>query len=372
MKQLSIGEKAKAYNGLIERLKDLKFAYRFSPLSDTIEEKFPELKESEDERIKEALIEYFRWNVQQILSDFDNKEVLAWLEKQGEQKPVDKVEPSAFKDKLLELFQKFRYIKESMPTNGDIIDYVDAHIHELIDTIQNKSWSEEDKNYYDTIIAILENTKDDAQLSDSQISWLKSLRPQSQWKPSENELEVLRLVAEKDGTCLMGLYENLKKLMEDGYINDDVQLTSRSYQMIKERAPRNAIILAAGFGMRMVPINLSVPKALLEVNGERLIDRQISQLHAVGIKDITVVVGFMKESFEYLIDEFGVDLVVNPDYASSNNIHSLALVADRIHNTYIIPCDIWCDSNPFSNTELYSWYMVSDLIDDEHMVFFFR
>ena len=52
MKELSIEEKAKAYDGLIERLKDLQFVYRFSPLSDTIEEKFPELKESKDEKIR--------------------------------------------------------------------------------------------------------------------------------------------------------------------------------------------------------------------------------------------------------------------------------------------------------------------------------
>ena len=60
-----------------------------------------------------------------------------------EQKPAD--ESSAFKNKLLELFQKFRYIKKGVPTNGDIIDYVDAHIQELIDTVQNNPWSEEDK-----------------------------------------------------------------------------------------------------------------------------------------------------------------------------------------------------------------------------------
>ena len=119
--------------------------------------------------------------------------------------------------------------------------------------------------------------------------------------------------------------------------------------------------------MRMVPINLSTPKALLEVNGERLIDRIVDQLKAAGINDITVVVGFMKDSFEYLIDE-GVDLVYNPDYSTRNNLHSLSLVADRIHNTYIIPCDIWCDANPFSATELYSWYMVSDLIEEESTV----
>ena len=41
------------------------------------------------------------------------------------------------------------------------------------------------------------------------------LRGQNRWKPSDMELEVLRLAAEKDGTCLMGLYENLKKLREE-------------------------------------------------------------------------------------------------------------------------------------------------------------
>ena len=52
-----------------------------------------------------------------------------------EQKPADG--SSAFKNKLLELFQRFRwYCKDETPTNGDIIDYVDAHIQELIDTIQ--------------------------------------------------------------------------------------------------------------------------------------------------------------------------------------------------------------------------------------------
>ena len=131
------------------------------------------------------------------------------------------------------------------------------------------------------------------------------------------------------------------------------------------KAPKNAIILAAGFGMRMVPINLSTPKALLEVNGEPLIERTIKQLNDVGVKDIVIVVGFMKESFDYLIDKYGVTLVVNADYAAKNNLSSLALVADRISNTYIVPSDIWCDRNPFNSHEMYSWYMVSDLVDNE-------
>ena len=176
-----------------------------------------------------------------------------------------------------------------------------------------------------------------------------------------------RILAESSGHSLGVVNRSLRQLMEDGYLDSFAQLTIKARDEIKSKAPKNAIILAAGFGMRMVPINLSTPKALLEVNGERLIDRLIAQLKEKGINDITVVVGFMKDSFEYLIDE-GVDLVYNPDYSTRNNLHSLSLVADLIHNTYIIPCDIWCDANPFSATELYSWYMVSDLIEEESTV----
>ena len=183
-------------------------------------------------------------------------------------------------------------------------------------------------------------------------------------KPYVNQ----RILSESTGHSLGVINRSIKNLTAEGYLNNNVQLTKKAIDEINARSPENAVILAAGFGMRMVPINLSTPKALLEVNGEILIERIIRQLISVGIKDITVVVGFMKESFEYLIDEYGVDLVVNDEYAAKNNLHSLALVADRIHNTYIVPCDIRCEVNPFSKAELYSWYMVSDSEDEESSV----
>ena len=177
-----------------------------------------------------------------------------------------------------------------------------------------------------------------------------------------------RILASSTGLSVGVVNRSLKQLTADGFIDKHGQLTEKGRQEIRQRAPRNAVILAAGFGMRMVPINLSTPKALIEVGGEPLIERTIRQLHEQGIRNITVVAGFMKESFEYLMDEYGVDLVINPDYASKNNLHSLALVADRISNTYIIPCDIWCARNPYSATEPYSWYMVSELVDEDSTV----
>jgi len=177
-----------------------------------------------------------------------------------------------------------------------------------------------------------------------------------------------RILAKRSGHSLGIVNRSIRKLMEGGYLDDDVQLTTKAIREFQDKSPKNAIILAAGYGMRMVPINIETPKGLLEVHGERLIERIIKQLQEVNIREIYVVVGFMKEHYEYLIDEYGVRLVVSTQYAAKNNLHSLSLVNDKISNTYIIPCDIWCDQNPFHQYELYSWYMVSDLVDNDSSV----
>lgn len=161
--------------------------------------------------------------------------------------------------------------------------------------------------------------------------------------------------------CSLGIVNRcLKSLTTAGYLDSQKNLTSSAEKFFYENMPRRAVILAAGFGMRMVPINTEQPKALIEVRGEVLIERLIRQLHEVNIHEIYIVVGFMKEEFEYLIDLFGVKLVVNRDYASYNNLHSLALVKEKLCNAYILPCDIWCRENPFSQKEAYSWYLVKD------------
>ena len=177
-----------------------------------------------------------------------------------------------------------------------------------------------------------------------------------------------RILAAQTGHSLGIVNRSIKELISEGYLDEEIRPTEKALREAKEKAPKNAIILAAGFGMRMVPINTETPKGLLEIKGERLIECAIRQLHEVGITEIYVVVGFMKEQYEYLIDEYGVDLIVAPDYASKNNLHSLKTAAAHLSNSYIIPCDIWCEKNPYSRNELYSWYMVSDLVDDDSTV----
>ena len=177
-----------------------------------------------------------------------------------------------------------------------------------------------------------------------------------------------RVLAEQTGHSLGIVNRYLNELQDAGYITDQMTCTNKAMEEFEIRKPQNAIILAAGFGMRMVPINTESPKGLLEINGEPLIERMIRQLHEVGISKIYVIVGFMKERYEYLIDKFNVELVVNPEYSTKNNLYSMKKILPFLSNSYIVPCDIWCDKNPFRRYELYSWYMVSDLVDDESTV----
>lgn len=185
---------------------------------------------------------------------------------------------------------------------------------------------------------------------------------------TEKPYSTQRALSLRCGHSLGVVNRSIRNLTDAGYLNDSLCPTEKAEKELREKAPQNAIILAAGFGMRMVPINTETPKGLLEVHGEPLIERSIRQLHAVGIREIYVVVGFMKEQYEYLIDEYGVELIVNSYYAEKNNLHSLRLALPHLSNSYIIPCDIWCDQNPYRRQELYSWYMVSNVAQPESVV----
>ena len=160
-----------------------------------------------------------------------------------------------------------------------------------------------------------------------------------------------RALAEQCGFSLGMVNRSVKALQGQGFLTTDMELTEKARLEMAKHRPKNAVILAAGYGMRMVPINMETPKGLLEVEGEPLIERLIRQLHAVKVKEIYVVVGFKKEQYDYLVDRYGVKLVVNMEYAEKNNLHSLAKVLPQLGETYLMPCDLWCRENPFSEYE---------------------
>lgn len=103
---------------------------------------------------------------------------------------------------------------------------------------------------------------------------------------------------------------------------------------------KRAIIMAAGTGSRMRPVTLETPKPMVKVNGERMIDTVIRGLHENGIKEIYIVVGYLKEQFYCLEKEYdGVKIIENPYYDTCNNISSLYVVRDYIEEAIILDGD---------------------------------
>lgn len=88
------------------------------------------------------------------------------------------------------------------------------------------------------------------------------------------------------------------------------------------------IILGAGQGKRLLPLTAEVPKALLDIGGKLLIERQIEAFAACGIGDFVVVTGYATERIEAALKRIADDLAVsietvfNPFYAVADNLAS--------------------------------------------------
>ena len=135
-------------------------------------------------------------------------------------------------------------------------------------------------------------------------------------------------------------------------------VTRKGYEFLKPYKVDCAVIMAAGFGSRFVPLTFETPKGLLEVFGEPMMERQIKQLISAGISDIAVIVGYLKEKFDYLTDKYGCKLIYNPEFESKNNISSIHAARDylRGRNAYILSSDHWIRENIFHAYEGAAWY----------------
>ncbi len=164
----------------------------------------------------------------------------------------------------------------------------------------------------------------------------------------------------RESGCSLGIVNrSLQAFRDEGLVDEGYRPTEKALQMVVGNKTERAVILAAGYGMRMVPINAEMPKGMLTVQGEVLIERLIRQLQEAGIREIWVVTGYMKERYEYLAEAFGVTLLICRDYMTKNNLYSLLTAKDHLENAYIVPCDLYFYRNPFHTCEFYSWYLLS-------------
>ncbi len=84
------------------------------------------------------------------------------------------------------------------------------------------------------------------------------------------------------------------------------------------------IIVAAGRGERMGHLTDHNPKCMISFCGRPLIEWQLGALHAAGLNDITIVGGYLASR----IEAPGVRQVANPEWETTNMVHSLMCARD--------------------------------------------
>lgn len=145
------------------------------------------------------------------------------------------------------------------------------------------------------------------------------------------------------GRCLDKLSKEGKLVMGDGTIT----LTQLGQESLEPYRVKRAIILAAGFGSRMMPATADRPKPMVRVCGTRIIDTLIDALASVDITNITIIGGYRFDKLHELLEKYPfLRLIENKEYDKTNNISSAMLALDQLYGgCYICEADLFI-TNP--------------------------
>lgn len=150
-----------------------------------------------------------------------------------------------------------------------------------------------------------------------------------------------RQLAERTGHSVGTINKLIKKLCEQDYIKNNF-ISKQGMEALEPYRVRRAVILAAGFGSRLIPVTLNTPKPLVRVHGTRIIDTLLDAIVAAEIKEIYIVRGYLSEQFDQLLYKYPmVKFVENPFYNETNNISSAMCVRELLGNSYVLEADLY-------------------------------
>lgn len=149
-----------------------------------------------------------------------------------------------------------------------------------------------------------------------------------------------RALSSRTGYSLGSVNQLVRNLTARGLMQDS-RITPEGILALQPYRAKRAVFIAAGFGSRLVPVTLDMPKPLVPVHGKRLIDGLIDAVLAAAIEDIIIVRGYMAEKFDVLKEKYPmIRFVDNPGYAEANNILSALCVKNELQNSYIFDADL--------------------------------
>lgn len=185
-----------------------------------------------------------------------------------------------------------------------------------------------------------------------------------------NEFKVLRFLEKQNKkmtqreiakeVCIsLGSTNNaISSLQNLKYINTENMITKEGFKILQNYRVKNAVILAAGFQDKMLPITLETPKPLIKIKGIAIIESILEKLKDLELEDIYIVVGFMSEKFMYLKEKYpNITFIYNDKDLENKNIYSVYCIRDKLSNSYIIEGDLYIkDKRIFNKYEYEDFY----------------
>src|SRR5688500_13423825 len=100
---------------------------------------------------------------------------------------------------------------------------------------------------------------------------------------------------------------------------------------------KTAVILAAGLGSRLKDKTKERPKGFLEIEGQSLIERSISELLKSGITRIIIGTGYLHEHFDGLRQKYPqVTTLRNDDFATTGSMATLYTLRELIDGPFLL------------------------------------
>ena len=154
-----------------------------------------------------------------------------------------------------------------------------------------------------------------------------------------------REIADRAQLSLGSINKIMAELNTMGLISSnskkELQITRQGLDALEPYRVKRAVILAAGFGSRMVPITLNTPKPLVRVHGKMIVETLLDAITAAGIHDIVLVRGYLGEQFDVLTRKYPtIRFLENPLFNEANNISSAWVARDLLQNAYVCEADL--------------------------------
>ena len=148
-------------------------------------------------------------------------------------------------------------------------------------------------------------------------------------------LDAMRDVSRRihEEQSLAGIEGRVAKLKDVfGIVGNSELVEAERKYLGPERADLRAIVLAATRGSALESLTRDKPKCMVDLRGDPLLRHLTRGLNGAGIRDITVVCGYKPEA----VDLQNITKVLNPDYETTGELHSLAQAVESLAGDCVI------------------------------------